>query len=201
MAEYQRGVDIARRPWQRRIEVYSPKLGRRVTFFSQAAREAWLLLESDPTVKRFCERPEHVGEAGGRVIDFWVDTGRRESFWLIETGEERHEAWPKKLHGLSLRVMRSEELLAHSTRIRNWSQIVPYLVSFTRYQNRTLQQDLLHRLAKPYRLHGLEKEFHPVDTAAVRAALFALLAAGKVVAPELERVALSGQSLFRRVSR
>ena len=131
----------------------------------------------------------------------WVDTGRRESFWLIETGEERHEAWPKKLHGLSLRVMRSEELLAHSTRIRNWSQIVPYLVSFTRYQNRTLQQDVLHRLAKPYRLHGLEKEFHPVDTAAVRAALFALLAAGKVVAPELERVALSGQSLFRRVSR
>ena len=35
---------------QRRIEVYSPKLKRRVTLFSWASYDAWLLLEADPAV-------------------------------------------------------------------------------------------------------------------------------------------------------
>ena len=56
MPDYVRGIDVERRPWQRRMEVFSPKLGRRVTHFSRTAYEAWLLLESDPTIKTFCER-------------------------------------------------------------------------------------------------------------------------------------------------
>ena len=45
---YERGVEVVRRPWQWRTEVYSPKLGRRLTLFTRAAHDVWLLLESDP---------------------------------------------------------------------------------------------------------------------------------------------------------
>jgi hypothetical protein len=59
-------MELRRRPWQRRIEVYSPKIQRRLTLFSRDAHDAWLLLEADPEVRSFCERPAYVaGEARG----------------------------------------------------------------------------------------------------------------------------------------
>jgi len=45
---YEKPIEVSRRPRQRRIEVYSPKLKRRATLFSWAAHDAWLLLEADP---------------------------------------------------------------------------------------------------------------------------------------------------------
>jgi hypothetical protein len=44
----------------------------------------------------------------------------------------------------------------------------------------------------------LERALAPVEPSAVRAALFTLLAGGKLVAPELDRVDLSARTLFRR---
>jgi len=44
-------------------------------------------------------------------------------------------------------MIRNEELLAKATLIRNWSQIVPYLVSSARFVEPGLQRDLLGRLA------------------------------------------------------
>jgi hypothetical protein len=54
---YDNAMELRRRPWQRRIEVYSPKIQRRLTLFSRDAHDAWLLLEADPEVRTFCERP------------------------------------------------------------------------------------------------------------------------------------------------
>jgi hypothetical protein len=67
-------------PWQRRIEVYSLKIQRRLTLFSRDAHDAWLLLEADPEVRTFCERPAYVAGEAGRLIDFWVDRGRHANF-------------------------------------------------------------------------------------------------------------------------
>ena len=51
MLHYDKPIEMSRRPWQRRIEVYSPKLKRQLTLFSWAAHDAWLLLEAGPAVK------------------------------------------------------------------------------------------------------------------------------------------------------
>ena len=118
MPDYVRGIDVERRPWQRRIEVYSPKLGRRVTYFSRTAYEAWLLLESDPTIKTFCERPAYLEDQAGRLIDFWVSRGRQASFWQLATDKAEHVTWPARVHGLPLRIIPREEMVAHSTRMR-----------------------------------------------------------------------------------
>ena len=139
MPEFLRGMDVKRRPWQRRIEVYSPKLGRRVTYFSRTAYEAWLLLESDPTIKTFCERPAYLEDQTGRLIDFWVSRGRQASFWQLATDKAEHVSWPARVHGLPLRIIPREEMVAHSTRIENWSRIVPYLASYARHMDRRLQ--------------------------------------------------------------
>lgn len=200
MPDYVRGIDVERRPWQRRIEVYSPKLGRRVTYFSRTAYEAWLLLESDPSIKTFCERPAYLQDQAGRLIDFWVSRGRQASFWQLATDKAEHITWPARVHGLPLRIIPREEMVAHSTRIQNWSRIVPYLASYARHMDRRLQRDVLGRLLKPHRLQRLEDSFQPIDATTVRAAVFALLAAGEIVAPELDRTPLAYTTLFKRVA-
>jgi len=114
MPEYLRPVEVERRPWQRRIEVFSPKLGRRVTLFSHAAHSAWLLLEADPHVKRFCERPALVEGNAQRTIDFWVDYGRREVFWMLDSSTGEREVLPATMHGVRVEVIRREDLVAQA---------------------------------------------------------------------------------------
>jgi hypothetical protein len=198
---YEKPIEVSRRPWQRRIEVYSPKLRRRVTLFSWAAHDAWLLLEADPAVKAFCERPAYVEGMAGRLIDFWVSRGRHAKFWILSSAEPEKPAIPKSVHGVSVQIVRRADLLAFDRRIDNWSQILPYRVSFTRYPDGRLQKDIFDRLEKPHRLESLEAAFHPLDVASVRAALFELLAAGKIIAPDLDSKPLGLTTMFRRAAK
>jgi hypothetical protein len=198
VVHYEHPLEVSRRPWQRRIEVYSPKLRRRMTLFSMQAHDAWLLLEADPAVKRFCERPTYVEGKAGALIDFWVDRGRHAQFWILSPSQSEEPTLPKMAHGLRLRIFRRPDLLALSTRIQNWSQIVPYRVTYGRRGDQQLQQDIWTRLERPHRLERLEGAFHPVDSSRIRAAVFELLAAGRVVAPELDIAPLGLKTMFRR---
>jgi len=93
--EYAQAVEGKRRPWQRRIEVFSPKLRRRLTLFSRDALDAWILLEADPHVHSFCERPAYMVGNAGRVLDFWIDRGRHQHFWVVSpTDTERSAVLP-----------------------------------------------------------------------------------------------------------
>jgi hypothetical protein len=201
MRTYEKPIEISRRPWQRRIEVCSPKLKRRLTLFSWAAHNAWLLLEADPAVKIFCERPAYVEGEAGRLIDYWVSRGRFAKFWVLAPSETETPAFPKSVHGVALRVLGRADLIAFDQRIHNWSQILPYRVSFARYPDARLQRDILKRLDKPHRLERLEAAFQPLDVTAVRAALFELLATGKITAAELDSKPLGLTTIFRRPAR
>jgi hypothetical protein len=97
MPLYEKPLKVSRRPWQRRIEVYNPKVKRWLTLFSRAAHDAWLLLEADPAVKGFCERPVHVQGGAGRLIDFWVSSGRHAKSWVLSSSESEDPALPKSV--------------------------------------------------------------------------------------------------------
>jgi len=71
-ATYERPMQFVRRASDRRIEVFSPKLGRRMSLFSYAAWQLWLALEANPAVSTFCERPTFVAAsppARHRLLD------------------------------------------------------------------------------------------------------------------------------------
>lgn len=56
-----------------RLDAFSLKLNHRLTLFQRGAPELWLLIEVDPTVRTFCERPGYVRvNAQRRHADFWV---------------------------------------------------------------------------------------------------------------------------------
>ena len=58
--------------WRRRIEVFSPKLERRLSLGSRDAWRLWLVLEANPTVASFCER-------GGRSIEAFLKLRRAQA--------------------------------------------------------------------------------------------------------------------------
>jgi hypothetical protein len=176
----------------------SPKINRRLTLFSRDAHDAWLLLEADPKVRSFCERPAYVAGEAGRLIDFWVDRGRHAKFWILGGAESEADGLPSTLHGIAVRVLHRADMIAAETRIKNWSQIVPYLISFKRHTNRRLQEEVFARVEKPHRLEHLEAAFQPIDVSAVRASLFKLVAEGRVVAPDIDVVPLAATTVFRR---
>jgi hypothetical protein len=148
MLRYERAVETKRRPGQRRIEVFSPKIKRRLTLFSWDSHDAWLLLEADPTVTAFCERPAYVDGGVGRVLDFWVDHGGHSWFWALSPEDSESESLPRTAHGVSLRVLRRPDTIAFAMRIQNWAQIVPYRISFLRHSEPRLQKDIAARLDK-----------------------------------------------------
>jgi hypothetical protein len=62
-----------------RYDVFSPKLGRRLTQYRRSAFEVWLMIESDPAVQTLCDRPGLITVDGQRfVVDFWARYGDRE---------------------------------------------------------------------------------------------------------------------------
>ena len=158
---YDNAMELRRRPWQRRIEVYSPKIQRRLTLFSRDAHDAWLLLEADPEVRTFCERPAYVAGEAGRLIDFWVDRGRHAKFWILGDGKDEDAGLPATLHGVAVRIIHRADMIAAEMRVKNWSQIIPYLISFKRHANRRLQEEIFARVEKPHRLEHLEAAFQP----------------------------------------
>src|ERR1700730_7358845 len=67
-----------------RYDVFSPKLGRRLTLYRRSAFEAWLMLEADPAAKTFCERPGFMAVGGQRcVVDFWARFNDHECLVLL----------------------------------------------------------------------------------------------------------------------
>ncbi len=127
-----------------------------------------------------------------------MDQGRHAKFCIVTLAESEQAALPKAVQGVALRILRRADMLALATRIQNWSQIVPYRVCYAGQVDRRLQQDIWTRLERPHRLERLEAAFHPLDVTTVRAALFELLAAGRVVAPDLDSAPLGLSTLFRR---
>lgn len=190
-------IHTDRKPWGRRIEVFSPKLGRRLTLLSRRCHDAWLLLEADPAVRRFCERPDYLKGSAGRTIDFWVDRGRHKQFWVVLREDEEVLDWPARVRDHRLRLLKVSELRTNEQAITNWGQIVPYLSIYLQYRDEVLDRDILERLRKPHQLSRLEAAFSPVEPGQIRSSVFGLLARGDVVAESLQNTPLSGTTVFK----
>jgi hypothetical protein len=51
-----------------RLEAFSLKADRRLTLYRQSALDQWVILEADPSVTGFCERPGFIQSEGKRYL-------------------------------------------------------------------------------------------------------------------------------------
>lgn len=214
-AIYTRPLPFVRRASDRRLEVFSPKLGRRLSLTSYAAWQLWLALEANPAASMFCERPAFIEGAPRRTIDFWVRFNRQggDEFWLLDDAEESaddtastkaaeqsaSDVFPKEVRGTALRLIPRRNLRAWSTPVANWAQLVPYLVTWRRFADPLLAQSIVVYLGQPRTLDDVLERFTEHDSAMAEAALYSLVASGRVLSPDLSTSPLSGSTRFRRV--
>ena len=209
---YTRPLPLPAAGWRRRLEVFSPKLARRLSLGSYDAWRCWIAIEANPEVTSFCERPSRTAGRNSAMIDFWVQ--RRGTpgaeFWLLwnphgdaDTVDSSPEAAstpaPKRLHDHPMRLISPEIIASWEVPVDNWAQIVPVLVSYRRYRKPLLEQLIVVQLVQYTALDDLINHFGHDDPDEVAASLYWLLALGRVRSPDLAAERLNGATRFRRV--
>lgn len=205
---YTRAVPFSRPAGRRRIEVFSPKIGRRLSLGGYDPYRTWLVIEANPLIVTFCERPTYVDGPKSPVIDFWVQLRGAPvgEFWMVEglprpsskvgtTPPERHS----HLHELAVRYINRTDLIGWAEPIGNWARIIPYLVSHRRYRDTLLEQQIMAFLNEDESVDAVLAYFGHRDGTTVQAALFQLLAEGRVTSPDLAIAPMDGSTRFNRL--
>ena len=200
-------IDNARPRGKGRFELWAPKLDRRLTLFDPLQVQLWTLLESDPRVSQYCERPAYWHhDAGKRLVDFWVQAGRRESCWVLSAETNGPQPARRRAGILSpgvpvaVRLIDAELLRAQSQWIENWLRILPYLAANARHVDPQLLADAERAATKSTTLGAVERKLHPRDIVLIRTAVFMLLHRGRIKAEGLRRRPLGpGLALGARV--
>jgi hypothetical protein len=189
-------VALCRPRGAHRFEAFSPKLARRVMFYRRALLEQWLLLEANPKVITFCERPGYVLINEDRhLADFWVRYVDREELVVLSEliSRSKVDASGVELDACTaeVRFVASAELAAARAWTDNWQRILPYLVANRGLVPAPLSPAIMQFVDEPRRLLDIEREFLTSDPVIVRTALFSLLYSGRVSASALQTQPLS----------
>ena len=163
-SSYTQPLPLPAAGWRRRLEVFSPKLARRLSLGSYDAWRCWIALEANPAVTSFCERPSRIAGRNSAMIDFWVQLrGTPDAeFWLLwnpsddadtaASADVASNPAPKRLHEHPVRLITPEIIASWEVPVASWAQIVPVLVSYRRYRKPLLEQSIVVQL----RPHGAE---------------------------------------------
>jgi hypothetical protein len=184
-----------------RYDVFSPKLGRRLTLSRRSAFEAWLMLEADPAAKTFCERPGFMAVDGQRcVVDFW---GRFDNYEYLVVLSEVTPAADRRRSRLdfdpeafAVRHIDAAERATARVWTGNWQRMLPALVAVRGLVKRSMLGAIERSVASPQSLMTIEREFSTGDPSLVRAAVFELLHRGRIQALELHTGSLTFLTRF-----
>lgn len=81
---FSKAADNTRPHDSHRYDVFAPKLNRTLTLFGRVPLDAWTILESDPDVECYCERPLVIPDTKPkRVVDFWVQRKEGDEFLFL----------------------------------------------------------------------------------------------------------------------
>ena len=184
---YDQPVQTVRPGYSHRFDVFSPKLGRALTLYSQNQVDLWILLEVAPAVQGFCEHPVHLHSAAGRqklLVDFSVPRQDYDELLLLVDTEPETDAY-RVPESARLRYITRDALAQHAAYIENWRSMLPYVTTYRRWLK---EVDLARAVAlcdQPTPLAALERALSRDDPLWARTVVFAALAKGQLSAPSL----------------
>ncbi len=175
--------------------VWSPKLNRPVVFTDRSQLHLWTMLEANPSVSRYCERPTWPADCGPRpAIDFWALRDGR-PVWLALGAKtapvasadamQATSAEPGEPGGPAVTTVAIEELDRHRIWIQNWLSLLPYLNLKRELQLDSLSPALLAFFAREASFEEAEQHFAQKDPVFVRAAAILELHRGRLFSADL----------------
>ncbi len=193
-------VAVSRPQFSHRFEAYSPKLSRRITLFSWASVQLWTLLEAEPAVESFCERPGLISNEGEwRLADFWVRRDGQPEIWLIPDLVLTPVGHAHQIVGSQTGCLRNADpdfFAERAMLIRNWQIILPYVVSNRREISAAQRRRILQRCKRWQALVDIERVELPADPIVSRTTAFELTRRGELVAEDLHLRSLGPGSRF-----
>jgi len=188
--------------------MYGPKIGRNLTLFGETAVRAWTLLESDPQILSYCERPIVIDHAKPkRVIDFWARRGNRDELWILLKDSEieaqdgnsfrspSFQQWVAS-NDFELKLIDPGDLYNENFYFGNWGVILRYLSQNEKFVPAELTDQVFELSRAPTTLAMLERQLPEYDQVVVRTALFSLLHQGKMECVAIHTEPLGAQSQF-----
>lgn len=184
-----------------RYDVFSPKLGRRLTLYRRSAFEAWLMLEADPAAKTFCERPGFMAVGAQRcVVDFWARFNDHECLLVLSEVTPATDRPRGRVdfdpEAFAVRHIDAAERAATRVWIGNWQRMLPVLVAARGLVKPSMLGAIKRFVASPQSLMTIEREFSTGDPSLVRAAVFELLHRGRIQALDLHTESLTFLTRF-----
>jgi len=202
---FERPASNARNSKARRYDVFGPKINRAISIFGQPALLLWTMLEADPGVDAYCERPLVIPETS-RAVDFWVRREGSDGFVILlkqsELEEDGSRSLPPKVQSwidasrTAVILVDPAELMPRKVLLENWGSIIRDLSAFFRYVPVKLTEEVRKATQDTISLGQIEQDFEDQDPVLARVALFSLLHRGLVLCPELEHAPLSSSMMF-----
>ncbi|MGM8216356.1 TnsA endonuclease N-terminal domain-containing protein [Bacillaceae bacterium W0354] len=195
-------------------QAYSPKLGRDVNFYSDLEYDHWVLIETDCTIKRFCEQPLKIngrfaGKEVASIFDMWIeyDDGKQE-FREVKYERDLRPSSPKFedvmrqttlqrewcLHNnFSYRIITDSEIRTGKTYLDNLKVMLPYLNS----RNNMAETDC-YKVIKVIRngstkINAIYKELDTLPKYKIRSILYYLIYI-KRISTNIKEKSLNGET-------
>ena len=204
-------VDNSRPYKSHRYDVFGLKIGRGMTLFGRTALDVWVLLESQPSVISYCERPLVVPDTRPkRVIDFWVRFQDREKLWIVLRSRELDSnsnpsdtmpafttwAASKKL---IVRFIDPVDSVARITYLDNWGRILRELSSSGRFVTPAMRQRVRECIDTERPMGALNGLLPDVDPVLLRTAAFSLVHSGQIRCTNIAEQPLGPASILEAV--
>lgn len=189
-----RPINVKRPALSHRLEVWSPKLRRRLTFYCRDTLSLWALLEANPRVATFCERPGYVRTDERTLIaDFWLMQDGDVECWALDEAPilmPFDDETAPTLDDIPVRVFTTKTIEAQALWISNWLRMLPYITSNSRFLDHCLFARVRDALNAPQDFYGVERALRPTDPVLVRSAIFELMRTGQICADSLKTAPL-----------
>lgn len=205
---FPKAADNARPYNSHRYDVFGPKIRRTLALYGRDRLDVWTLLEADPNVDAYCERPIVIADMRPkRVIDFWVRRNNREELWFLlrpdDCSTPEETAWlPSAFRtwaasqDLHLAPFDPVSLSDRKIFLDNWGHVIRYLAVNGKLVRAALVDQVYEATDRPRTLHGLEACFSSDDPILVRTAAFSLLHCGKFRCVDISLKPLGPDSVF-----
>ncbi|MDO3679741.1 hypothetical protein [Paenibacillus ehimensis] len=187
---------------------YSYKLQRNVHFFGDLKYDHWILVETDPNILKYCERPnsEKLQQNNlHKAFDMWqLERNGKETFLNIryknqsDTNHERLEKWCTKL-GYDYKVLYEEDIRGQALYLKNMKWLLPY-IGQRKPPIETDKRHILRALGDQNKTIGeLQSICSTIPISRIRENIYFLIYSGELIATNIKEVELGIATEVKRI--
>jgi hypothetical protein len=186
---------------------YSYKLQRDIHLFGDLKYDHWILVETDPNILKYCERPnnEKLQENNlHNVFDMWqLERNGKETFIKIgyknqsKTDHERLEKWCVK-SGYDFKVLYEKDIRGQALYLKNMKWLLPY-IGQRKTPIETDRWNILRVLSDETKTIGdLQSICSTIPINRIRETVYFLIYTGELIATNIQEVDLGILSEVKR---